>query len=187
MNFGSTIDKILNPIEKNGKLLGVGIFGLQQIGVIGGGSNVPLMDSINRVLSGGLHAPEVGNIINYVTADTNTKNALMAAIIGYIGKDITGYKYIDQAFDIAYKIGFGYFVSNMIAAGLYYSTHSPAPGGINTTSAQTGAYTSTPLMGSSLNSYPGVQATGAYQSVYPNNPTSGSLYTLASGARPIGN
>lgn len=125
MDIESTINKFIAPVEKHAQLMGAGMAiirgGTGQGSVIGGFS-----DSIARAMAGGLHAPEWQNILNYLSNDEATKQALMAAIAGYFVKDLNN-PTLKRVGEIAYKAGSGYAMVMAAYALTYFSTHSPAP------------------------------------------------------------
>jgi len=178
MDIEGTANKFLNPVEKHSGLIGGGIAALQNLGFY--------MDDINQIMNGNIHAPEWTNILNFALNDQNSRTALIAAIGGYLLKDALPNATLKKLAEIAQKIGTAYYVVWVGSAAIFYSTHSPAMGSVQSQPQQTGQYTSRPLQGSTLNSS-GMQNLAPYQSVYPNNPTAGTIYTAASGERLIGN
>ena len=187
MNIEASVNKLFNPIEKHASLLGIGISVFSNLQPNFAGTSGTLGEDINALLNGQLHAPEWNNILNVALKDANTMSALMVAIAGYFTKGMTSNSTLNSISEIAYKAGLGYWATNMLISGIYYSTHSPPMGGsISSTSSQTGNYTNQPLQGSTLNQS-GMQNLAPYQSVYSGRPTAGSLYTVASGSRLVGN
>jgi len=146
---------------------------------------------IYNLANGTLHAPNIQEIM----ADWNFRGwttGLIAAIGAYVASK-SGFKYVDEIGSILFKALVAYYGVSVAESIFFSMTHgTPAsiglvPGQLNVTPPQIGLYTVSPLQGSTLGSAPGGQASAAYQSVYPTNPTAGGFYTAASGARGIGN
>lgn len=111
----------------------------------------------------------------------NTGIFKMAAIVWALGKfvDVIPAKYVN----LAGKVATGAAASALLLPGSGPAGNSQ----VATMAQQTGSYTNSPLQGSTLNQS-GMQRLANYQTVYGNgNPTSGSFYTAASGARLAGN
>jgi hypothetical protein len=154
MDIESTIGKFLNPIEKHGTLIGVG---LQLIGDIN-----PLLDSINIAMGGGLHAPEWRNILNATFNDPNNRMAIAAAVAGYFLKDATGNATFKKGMQVLQNVGLGYAVAYAFTSGFYFSTHSPAGSTMNQPSRADYRenYTGRPTAGSGHSQYAGAQLKG---------------------------
>lgn len=122
MNIEATANRILNPIAKNGELLGAGLFLLQP-------SVVPsIMETVDRVVHGGIHGLELENFVNYLmSGNPNFMPAAMTAILGYIAKDATNNPTVQRLAEIAQKVGTGLAVSTAAYGAAYFMTHSPAP------------------------------------------------------------
>jgi len=181
MDIEGSINKFLAPVEKYGSWIGAGaallIPDMQGNSVLNG-----LTGSINNLLAGQVHAPEVTNIINDLVA--NDVAPVVAAAVG-MALESMGHRTVSQVGAILKKVGIGYAVFFALQSILYYSTHSPAKG--NDQGGGVNAGYLTVSQGSTLGSGTGGQRLAQYMSVYPTNPTAGTMYTATSGGRLQGN
>lgn len=116
MNLESTINKILNPVEKNATLLGA------VLAVLPGISEIS--DSVTQIMQGHIHAPNVSNLFTDLTTDPNMRTAAIAAILGYIGEGATSNRTIQGISTIAKNAGVGYLAAGASVTTLYLMTHA---------------------------------------------------------------
>jgi len=116
MNIESTLNKVLNPVEKFSSLIGAGA------------ALIPRLDSIQGEISnammGQVHMPNIQNFMSDVSSNPNYKNAAIVALLGYFGKDAINNSSIRKLAEIAEKAGVAYLVAGVAENLAYYSTHS---------------------------------------------------------------
>lgn len=122
MNIEGTINKVLNPVMKNGELIGVGLFLMEPTAI------PSIMETVERVTKGGIHGVDFGKVANYLLREnTRFMPAVGAAVAGYILKDATGNPTISKLGEIMQKVGTGLAATTAVYGVAYYATHSPAP------------------------------------------------------------
>jgi hypothetical protein len=120
MNIEGTINKVLNPIEKHGQLIGAGAMVMMTPNAIS-----DIQSSITNLIGGNLHAPNMSNIIsNLQNEKKNWTPALFAAIAGYFLEDATDNRTIKTVAGAAKKFGIGWLEAYAIYLVLFFSTHS---------------------------------------------------------------
>jgi hypothetical protein len=116
--------RVLNPIEKHGELVGAGLCLFTTTNNIGS-----FMDSINQIIAGRLHAPEVNNIVRAITG--NLIGPIGIAAAGYFAQDMFSQPALKKVGSIVQKAATGYTLVALANYILWYSTHSPGPAGVS--------------------------------------------------------
>lgn len=198
MDFGKTASGLISSAESHATLLAFLGATLARAGEDGGdmiGNTIAYLNPLQDPSSAGpIHElmvtfSSVANL-KWKLLDSphlSTTIGKFATAVWAAGKliDVIPPKYVT----LAGKIAVGAYAAAIVEPG---SGPSSNGAGMGTTSVQSmaqqaGRYTSNPLQGSTLNSAAGQQALlGSYQSVYPSNPTAGTLYTNNT-SRLIGN
>ena len=128
MDLGGLGNKIISPISKNSELIGAGLAVWHEYSI---GS---LQSSIQNLLGGHVHAPDVSSVLVQLRTDSGYVGSIAAVIGGYLAQE-SGIGVVKQVGAIAVKAGTAYFVTRLAMLVLHASTHSEG----GNSSAPTGA------------------------------------------------
>lgn len=130
MNFSGLGNKILGPVGKHSELIGGGLALLQTA------KQGTLYDSINLLLRGNVHGPNVGDILAGFANNPAYTQGVMAIIGGMLAQG-SGIGTLSKIGSIAVKGATAYLVVRAAELVLYNITHSPTYPG---TSESSGGY-----------------------------------------------
>jgi hypothetical protein len=116
-NMGS---KLIDPIEKNATLIGVGAVLLPKVNAI--------QEEIGLILRGNVHAPNIQSVLTDVANNPNFRSAVLAIIGGNLVQD-AGYPILAKIGRAGIKIATAYLATGIAENIVFHSTHSDMPPG----------------------------------------------------------
>lgn len=179
MDITGSIDRLVDPLARHGYVLGAGVAVATNLGGI--------VEDLAQLLQGHAHMPEWGNFLASVNSDPVFINSILIALAGYFFKDMTSNRLVHALGELAEKGGLGFLLTKSIVNLVYFSTHSPDLSGNDQSNQASNTGYAIISKGSTLGQPVGGQMLAPYQTVYPTNPTAGTLYTVTSGSRLMGN
>jgi len=141
----SIINKVLAPMDKYSAYIGGGARVLEKIPEI--------QDSVNQILAGNVHMPNITNLINQIISpyDEAYKTAIMAAIGGFILENLDIHPLLTKIAKVTHKGATAYLVAGLAENALHYATHSSEgcdkPGYVRPSNSTKQNFANAPLAG----------------------------------------
>lgn len=125
MDIEDSISKLLSPVETHSGLIGAGLGALYSY------KNSNSMDSVNRLLNGEIHFPDIKEFLGTLLSDPSLVAAAVVAVGGWLVKEGTNNPTVKKIAGIAQGGGTGYAAVLLAMQALYSMTHSDPPSSDN--------------------------------------------------------